>query len=160
MSSLFDPNEFLHATTTEAATRRPLIPTENPADPNGLYDAVIGDVTMASGIIGKGDRAGQPWVQAVIPLRVQLPPEVQALIGGQQELTITDRPMLDVVNKALDWSVGKNRGLRTYREATGLNVKGEPFSLTMLAGKMVKVKLSHEEYQGNFNEKLKSVFPG
>ncbi len=158
--SQFDPATFLHATTTEAATRRPLIPTENPADDNGLYQAVIGEVTMASGIIGKGDRAGQPWVQAVIPLRIQLPPEVQALVGGQSELTITDRPMLDTVNGALDWTVGKNRGLRTYREATGLNVKGEPFSIAMLGGKMVKVKITHEEYQGNFNEKFKAVFPG
>ena len=158
--SLFDPNEFLNATTTEAATRRPLIPVDNPADANGLYPAVLGEITLADGIISKGDRAGQPWAQAVIPLRLQLPPEVQALVGGQAELVITDRPMLDIVNKALDWSVGKNRGLRVYREATGLNVKGDPFSIAMLQGKMVKVKIAHEEYQGNFSEKFRAVFPG
>lgn len=159
--SMFDPNAFLDATTTEASEKRPLLPTENPADPNGLYTAVIGEISFADGIIKNGDRAGQAWVQMVTPLRIQVPPEVQAIIGGAQELTITDRPMIDVLpSGSLDYSVGKNRGLRVYREATGLNAKGEPFSPRMLGGKMVKVKITHEPYRDSFSEKIKEVFPG
>ncbi len=161
MSSMFDPQQFLDATTTEALERRPPLPTENPDDPNGLYTAVIGEVKFVDGVIKNGDRAGQQWVQMVVPLRIQVPSQVQAVVGGAAELTMTDRPMIDVLpNGSLDYSVGKNRGLRIYRDATGLNVKGEPFSPRMLQGKIVKVKVMHEIYQDQPMEKVKEVFPG
>ena len=158
--SMFDPNAFLNSATTEALERRPPLPTENPEDPNGLYTAILGEVTIADGIIGKGDRAGQPWVQLVVPVRVQVPGAVQDMIGGAKELTITDRPMLDITPQGqLDNSVGKNRGLRVYREATRMNVKGEPFAPAMLSGKVVRVKIVHEMFRESLNERIKEVFP-
>ena len=52
MSSAFDPQAFLDAQTSEVNERRIPLPTENPADENGLYTAVVGEIGTASGTIG------------------------------------------------------------------------------------------------------------
>jgi hypothetical protein len=156
--SQFDPNVFLDATTTEVNEKRSPIPTENPDDANGLYTAVIGEIKTAAGIIGKGDRVGQPWMQMVVPLRLQLPASVQAL-GLSAEFTVTDRPMLDITPQgSLDNGKGKNNAQRIYREATGTNKPGEAWSWRMLQGKVVKVKIAHEDYRGSIVEKVAGVF--
>ena len=157
--SQFDPSVFLDATTTEVNEKRPPIPTENPDDSNGLYTAVIGEIKTDSGTIGKGDNIGKPWVSMIIPLRLQLPAAVQAL-GLPPELTLTDRAFLDLNPQGgLDNSKGKNRRQKDYRDATGTNVAGQPFAWRMLQGKVVKVKVSHELYEGNIQERPTQVLP-
>lgn len=157
--SQFDPNTFLDAQQTEANTKRPPLPTENPADTNGLYLAVIGEIKTDSGIIGKGDRTGQTWISMVIPLRLQLPAELQA--GGlPPELTITDRAFLDLTPQgSIDNAKGKNRSQRAYRDACGLNEPGVPFAWRMLQGRMVKVKIAHELYQEAIQERVAQILP-
>jgi len=160
MTSSFDPNVFLHAQTTESNEKRPPLPAENPGAEDALYTAVIGEIKTATGMIEKGDRAGQPWVSMLVPLRIQVPPEVQA-IGLSPELTLTDRVFLDLTPQgALDNSKGKNRAQRVYREACGMNKPGEPFAWAMLQSKMVKVKLTHELYNGEIVERVSGIFPG
>ena len=157
--SAVDPQAFLDAQTTEANEKRPTIPAENPEDPNGLYTAVIGEVKTDSGVIGKGDNAGNPWISMVIPLKLQLPSKIQAL-GLPAEFQLTDRVFLDLTPQGgLDNSKGKNRGQRNYREATGMNKAGETFAWRMVTGKVVKVKLAHELYNGNIVEKVSTVLP-
>ena len=159
MSSVFDPQTFLDAQQSETNERRPPIPVHNPDDASGTYMAVIGEITVANGIIGKGERTGQPWIQMVVPLRLQLGPQAQAL-GLPAEFTVTDRPMLDVTPQGgLDNSKGKNNGQRIYREATGLNKPGEVFAWRMLSGKTVRVKLTHELYNGSPVEKVQAILP-
>lgn len=159
MSSVFDPSVFLDAQQSEANEKRAVIPADNPASADGLYIAQIGEIKTASGIIGKGERTGQPWAQMIVPLKLQLPPEVQAL-GLPSEFQLTDRPMLDLtIQGSLDNSKGKNNAQRRYREATGLNKPGEVFSWRMLQGKVVKVKLVHELFEGNIVEKIGQVLP-
>lgn len=158
MTSAFDPNVFLDAQTTEVNEKRPPLPAENPATEDGLYLAVIGEIKTASGQIEKGERAGQPWVSMLVPLRIQVPSEVQAL-GISPELTLTDRVFLDLTPQgALDNSKGKNRQQRIYREACDMNKPGEPFAWRMLQGRTVKVKLTHELYDGNIQERIAGVF--
>ena len=158
--SVFDPNTFLDAQTTEVNEKRPPIPTDNPDEPNGLYTAIIGEIKTAAGTISKGERVGQPWIQMLVPLKLQLPPEVQAL-GLPPEFQLTDRPMLDITAQgSLDNSKGKNNAQRVYREATGLNKPGEPFAWRMLTGKVVKVKLTHEMYNNSPVEKVAAILPG
>lgn len=158
--SQFDPNVFLDARQTEVNEKRPPLPTENPDDENGLYLAVIGEIKADSGIIGKGDRQGQPWVSMVIPLKLQVPPVVQGL-GIPPELTITDRAFLDLTpSGSIDNGKGKNRQQRAYRDATGTNVPGEAFAWRMLQGRTVKVKITHEMYEGNLQEKIAQVLAG
>ena len=157
--SAFDPNVFLDAQQTEVNEKRPSIPTENPADPNGLYVAVIGEIKADSGTIGKGDNAGKPWVSMIIPLKLQFPAEVQAL-GLPPEFQLTDRAFLDLTDQGgLDNSKGKNRSQRAYREATGLNKPGEPFAWRMLTGRTVKVKIAHELYNESIVEKVAAILP-
>ena len=157
MVSAFDPNAFLDAQITEANEKRPPLPTENPDDANGLYTAVVGEIKTDSGTIGKGERIGQPWISMVIPLRVQVPSSVQAM-GLPPELPLTDRVFLDLTPEGgLDNSKGKNRGQRNYREATDTNKAGEPFAWRMITGKVVKVKVNHELYEGNIQERVGQV---
>ena len=159
MSSAFDPNVFLDAQQDEVNEKRPPIPTENPEDENGLYTAVIGEIKTDTGIIGKGDNAGKPWVSMIVPLKLQLPPAVQGL-GLPPEFQLTDRAFLDLTPQGgIDNGKGKNRAQRAYREATGLNVPGESFAWRMLTGKVVKVKITHELYNEAIQEKIAAILP-
>lgn len=160
MSSIFDPSVFLDAQTTESNEKRANIPVDNPDSTDGLYAALIGEIKTDSGTIGKGDRTGQPWISMVIPLRLQLGSAVQGL-GLSAEFTVTDRAFLDLTPQGtLDQGKGKNNSQRKYREAAGLNKPGEPFAWRMLTGKMVKVKIVHELYEGNLIEKVNQILPG
>ena len=157
--SAFDPQAFLDAQTNEANEKRPTIPAENPADANGLFTAVIGEIKTDSGTISKGDNAGNPWISMIIPLKLQIPAAIQAL-GLPAEFQVTDRVFLDLTPQGgLDNSKGKNRGQRTYREATGMNKPGETFAWRMLTGKIVKVKIAHELYNGNIVETVAQILP-
>ena len=157
--SIFDPNTFLDVVQTEVNEKRATIPADNPDASDGLYFAVIGEIKTASGIIGKGERTGQPWLQMVVPLKLQLPPQVQAL-GLSAEFQLTDRPMLDLTPQgSIDNAKGKNNAQRLYREATGLNKPGETFAWRQMQGMQVKVKVQHELYNGNVVEKVGGVFP-
>lgn len=159
MSSVFNPEVFLDAQVNEANEKRPPLPAENPDSPNGLYMAVIGEIKTDSGTIGKGDRTGQPWISMLIPLRIQVPAVVQAL-GLPPELTITDRAFLDLnAQGGLDNSKGKNRRQKDYRDATGTNVAGVAWSWRQLQGKMVSVKINHELYEGQIQERVGNVLP-
>lgn len=159
MSSAFDPNVFLDAQQDEVNEKRPPIPTENPEDENGLYTAIIGEIKTDTGTIGKGDNAGKPWVSMIVPLKLQLPPAIQGL-GLPPEFQLTDRAFLDLTPQGgIDNSKGKNRQQRQYREATGLNVAGEPFAWRMLTGKVVKVKITHELYNEAIQEKIAAILP-
>lgn len=157
--SQFDPATFLDAQINEANEKRPVLPVSNPEDPSGLYTAVIGEITTANGIIGKGDRAGQPWISMVIPLQIQICSELQAQ-GLPARLTLTDRAFLDLTpNGTLDNAKGKNRAQRLYRTATNQNTAGQPWSWRMLSGKVIKVKVAHEIYDGAIVEKIADIFP-
>jgi len=159
MSSSFNPETFLDAQVNEANEKRPPMPTENPDTENGLYMAVIGEIKTDSGTIGKGDRVGQPWISRLIPLRIQVPPAVQGL-GLPPELTITDRAFLDLnAGGGLDNSKGKNRRQKDYRDATGTNIAGVPWSWRQLQGKMVSVKINHELYDNQIQERIGAVLP-
>lgn len=160
MTSAFDPNIFLDAAQTDVNEKRPNIPVENPDSPDGFYTAVVGEVKGGkSGVYEKGDNAGNPWAQMVVPLRLQLGPQVQAL-GLQAEFTLTDRGFLDLTPQGgIDNGKGKNNFQRKYREATRLNNPGEPFAWRMIQGKPVKVKLAHELYEGNIQERVIGVYP-
>ena len=157
--SVFDPNVFLDAQVDEVNEKRATIPVDNPDAEDGLYMAVIGEIKTDSGVIGKGDNIGQPWISMIIPLKLQFGPKVQGL-ELPAEFQLTDRAFLDITPEGyLDNSKGKNRQQRMYREATGLNVPGEPFAWRMLQGRVVKVKLAHELYEGNIVEKVSQILP-
>jgi hypothetical protein len=158
-TSAFDPSVFLDAQISEVNEKRPTLPVENPSAEDGLYLAVIGEIKTDAGTIGKGDKIGQPWVSMLVPCRIQISPELQSL-GLPPELTITDRVFLDLTPEgSIDNSKGKNRQQKNYREATDLNSPGQVFAWRMLTGKVVKVKVAHELYEGNIQERIVQVLP-
>lgn len=158
-TSAFDPAAFLDAQIIDANEKRPLLPTENPEHESGLYDAVIGELTTKSGTISQGARIGQPWLSMVVPLRLQLGAQLQSE-GLPAQLQLTDMAFLDLTPTGqMDNGKGKNRQQRAYREATGQNVAGQPWAWRMLTGRVVKVKIMHEVYNGAIVEKIAQIFP-
>lgn len=158
----FDPKMFLDAQTSEQNVRRPPLPTANPLDSaDGAYDAIIGEVDMQSGIISKGDRMGQPWLMAVVPLTVQIPQQIQDQLGIKLEkgtITLTDRAMIDLTpQNTIDNSVGRNRRQRQYREALDLNKPGDVWSWRKATGQPIRIKVEHEMYQGEVQERVGSL---
>jgi hypothetical protein len=154
MSNMFDPNAFLDQTTDAALERRPPVPALD-------YVATIQDLvaeTWQSKDKYNEDGTLKSGLKFRITLDLQLPAEVQELCKIQK-LTLTDTPLVDMTpdKTGIDYSVGKNGRLRQYREATGLNVAGQPFSPRMLIGRMVKVRVTHEEYQGNLQERVGAI---
>lgn len=148
--SMFDPSTFLDATLEAPTEKRPPLPV-------GDYTAIVGEV-KARAWQGRTDptKSGIAWD---IPLTIEIPAEVQAQLGLQQPtITLQDSIMLDLTEGGtIDNSPGKNRRLRVYREAVDLNKSGDSFSARKMQGKVVKVKISHDVYEGSPVEKIAGV---
>lgn len=76
-----------------------------------------------------------------------------------ETVVITDGVMVDsnADGTGLDYGPGKNRRLRLYREATGLNEPGHTFSPRMLTGRPIKVTIKHDPYNGEVYEKIDAI---
>jgi hypothetical protein len=147
--SQFDPNVFLQSTVSEVQERRNPLPESNEFDEsgNGLYTGVVGEPTTRDGVVGEGkQRAGRPWIQVQIPIKVQVPPQYQQQLKLPPELTFSQGVFLDLTedDRGLDLSPGKNQGMMRWRQMFDLNKPGDSFSWNMLQGRPVRVKLKHE----------------
>ena len=160
-TSMFDPNLFLDAQVAEVNKRRPPLPVQNPASTDGTYTGVIGEVKMESGTISKGERIGEPWLSAIIPIQIEVPAQVQDQLGIKLEkgtITLTDRAMIDLTpQRTIDNSVGRNRRQRQYRDALDLNKPGDVWSWRKAQGQPIKVKVEHEIYNNEPVERVKGV---
>ncbi|MDE2097536.1 MAG: hypothetical protein KGL39_09845 [Patescibacteria group bacterium] len=149
-TSLFDPQSFLDAQLTEPSEKRPPLPV-------GDYTAVIGDIE-ARAWQGKKDpsKSGIAWD---IPLAIEIPLDIQSALGlNQPTLSLRDSVMLDLTdNGMIDNAPGKNRRLRMYREATDMNKPGDIFSARKMVGKVVRVKISHDLWEGQPIERVDGV---
>ena len=156
----FDPSLFLDAQQNEVNTKRPPLPVENPAAADGLYTAVIGTVTTDAGTIGKGDRAGQAWMSFVVPLKIDVPQQLQDALKLPPTVQLTDRVFADLTadGKGLDNAPGRNRGQRLYRDALDLNKPGDVWTWRKAEGGVVKVKVTHEMYNNEPVERVAGVF--
>lgn len=161
--SPFDPAVFLDAQQTEVNERRPPLPVENPDDPNGLYTAQIGEITPKSGLIENGDRAGQNWAAMQVQLKIDVPPRLREEHKLPPQVTLSDMVFIDMTPLGqIDNAPGRNMRQKEYRDATGLNKKGESFSWRMLSGRPVKVKINQEMYNDHPVERLPkygAIFP-
>lgn len=153
--SIFDPQTFLDAQITEVNERRPPLPVENPASADGLYTAIIGEIKATS-----GNKDGKPWMSMVVPLKIDVPGQLQQELKLKPILTLTDRAFIDLTpdGTSIDNSPGANRAQKNYREATGNNEPGKAFAWRMLEGQVVKVRLTHELYQEQIQERVAGVF--
>jgi len=150
--SLFDPQSFLDASTTEVLVKRPPIPAG----------------TVLTGSIIK--IAARPWTGRKDPTQGGIaidctvefdlnaaPPGVRQVVGIDK-VNIVDGIMLDLTESgSIDYAPGKNNKLRKYREALGLNVAGASFSIRQMEGRMVLCKIKHDPYEGEIYDKIESV---
>lgn len=154
MSSTFDINSFLDATTTEQSKRRPPL-TE------GDYTAVIGDLAFRQ-VPGTKDPS-KLYTFCDIKLTVDVPYDEQQrleLTSPTLELRAGFSVDLKADGRSIDFGPGKSAGLRRWREATGLNVEGQQFRPRDFTGKVVTVKIGHEEYpegSGEYSERVVGV---
>jgi hypothetical protein len=95
---------------------------------------------------GKKDASMEyTFVDFPVSVDVSGNPKVRDLVG-QDLVKLRYSVSLDTNATGIDWSPGKNTGLRLIREATNTNSPGQAFSISGLEGRMVKVKVAHREY--------------
>jgi hypothetical protein len=156
MSSFnFDPNAFLDLTINETFERRISLPVKD-------YPAIIQDVAARQWTSkDKFNDDGTPKQGVVydVTLSLQLPLDVKEHCQMTKDtFDLRDSIMLDLnAQGGLSTEPGANRQLRQYREALNMNVPGQPFSPRGMVGKMLLVRLKHEEYQGNIQERVAGV---
>ena len=146
MSHAFDAEQFLNITIDSPFTDRIPLPV-------GEYTALIGTIKPRTWTSKDGTKSG---VALDIPLVVDVPAEAQQSCGFGPTMQLTDSAMIDLVEGGMgfDFGPGKNRVLKDYREATDLNRPGEKFGLTMLQGKVIRIKVTHDVYEGKPREKI------
>lgn len=152
MTSAFDPASFLHQRTEEQSVRRPPIPAGTE------LLGVIGELKVDS-FANKKDPGGPDSIRLSVPIKLDLSsnPTIRQLVGTDN-LTLTDTFFLDYTDSgALDYGAGRNNGLRRYRDATGLNTKGQSFGLLDLQGRIVKARISHRTYENEIYDQIDSV---
>jgi hypothetical protein len=151
MSQVFDPTLFLEVTVDSPFEDR--IPL-----PIGEYTAMIGQIAARSWQSRDGTKSGVAWD---IPLVIDVPHEVQRTCNCGPTLKITDSAMLDIneSGNGFDMGPGRNRVLKDYREATNTNRPGDKFGAKVLEGKVIKVKITHDLWEGKVREKITGRLP-
>lgn len=146
--NMFSPDQFLDMQVTESNDTK-LVPI-----PVGEYVAVVSEVKA------------RPWTSKSDPSKSGIALDVQWDIDdagvkqllGRDKVTVKQGVMLDMTESGgLDMGKGKNVGLGRLREACGLNQPGQPFSATMLTGRVAKVKVEHRVDGENIYSEVKQV---
>lgn len=132
-SSAFDPNAFLQASTSEQGS---IVSVPVPV---GEYLAVISEVKARTWQSKDGTKNG-----IAIDLVYDIDDAKVKEFLGRTKVTITQGLMLDLTEQGgLDMGKGRNVQLNRVREATGLNVAGQPFAPNMFAGRVVKLSVGN-----------------
>ena len=146
----FDPDTFLNATLSEPTAKRPPIPATD-------YVAVVKEVTSRS-FQGVKDPS-VTWFALDVVLSLEIPESIRRATGIEKSsLTVKDSIILDITaNGSIDNAPGKNGKLGMYRNALDMNKKGDSFSPILMQGRTLLVKIKHDEYNGNIQEKVAAV---
>lgn len=144
---MFNPDTFLQATTTEVND------TKKIPCPAGEYIAVVEKVEARPWQSKDGLKSG---VALDITWAIDDPAVKETV--GRDNVQVRQGLMLDLLESGgLDMGKGKNIALGRLREATGLNVPGQPFSPTMFAGRAAKVTVSHRVDGEDIYDEIKKV---
>lgn len=143
--SIFDPQQFLNAAITTELKKRPLV---SPA----VYSGIIQAPKIRQWQSKDGTKSGYA---IDFPIQIQLPDSEAARVG-QPTVTLTDGGFLDTTDGGgLDMAPGRNRTLRLYYDACGINKPGS--TPAMLQGRSIRVQVGHGAYQGEPVEEIKSI---
>ena len=146
--SMFSPEQFLDMQVNEANDTK-VIPV-----PPGEYIAVVKEVKI------------RPWQSKADPSKAGIALDLQWTLDdagvktllGRDEVSVKQGIMLDLSEAGgLDMGKGRNVPLGRLREACGLNSPGQPFSVTMLTGRMARVKVEHRVDGENIYAEVKQV---
>lgn len=148
--SNFNPEAFLDAVMENPLERRIPLPV-------GDYTAII---TKPS--IRTWAKRSDPSVTGLaldLELQLEIPADVQAECQlDKPNMVLRDSIMLDLTaGGMLDDAPGKNKRMRQYREAVGMNNKGDKFSPRKLEGQAVLVRVTHEMWEGQPIERVSAV---
>lgn len=144
---MFDPNQFLETTTTEANDTK-VIPV-----PVGEYIATVKEVKARQWTSKDQTKTGVTldviWDIDSAPVRELL---------GRDTVTCQQGVMLDVTDSgSLDLGKGRNVGLGRLREALNLNTPGQPFSFQMLPSRVAKIRVEHDVVGEDIYARVKAV---
>lgn len=129
----FDPASLFDSTTTEVNDTK-ILPI-----PEGEYLAVIESAEVKTWAsrdgLSSGLRLDVTWL---------IDDEAAKTATGRDKLTVRQGVMLDLneAGNGLDMGKGKNVALGRLREATDLNVPGQPFAMAMFPGRLAKIKVT------------------
>ena len=129
--STFNPEQFLDQQVTETNDTK-IVPV-----PVGDYTAVATEVKC------------RPWQKnensgLALDITWEIDDASVKEFLGRDKVTVKQGVMLDVTESGgLDMGKGRNVGLGRLREALNLNTPGQPFSFSMIPGRVAKVKVSH-----------------
>jgi len=145
---MFSPEQFLDMSVDQANDTK-VIPV-----PVGEYIAVCTEVKA------------RPWSSKSDPSKSGIALDLQWSIDdanvkallGRDDVKVKQGVMLDLTESGgLDMGKGRNVGLGRLREAVGLNTPGQPFSVTMVQGRMAKVLISHRAVDDQIFSEVKAV---
>lgn len=143
----FDPNTFLNQSYDEALDTK-VVPC-----PVGEYLGLADKVEILPWAAKDGSSSG---------LKLQVLWDIQddnvRQLLGRDVVKVPQQQMLDLTETGqLDFGKGKNVGLGRIREALKLNTAGEPFSFSMIQGRMAKVKVSHRSNGEDLYGEIKAI---
>lgn len=159
MTSAFDPNLFLDASTTDALVRRPPIPAGTE------LLGILGEPKPRQNQGKKESNQGVVYTSLDIPVEFDLTqnPTVRQIVG-QDKVILNYGFLVDLnaAGTAFDTSPGKNGRLRQLREVLDLNKPGQTFNLRMLQGRQARFKISHRinDADGEVYDQVDSVAKG
>lgn len=145
---MFSPEQFLDMTITESND------TKATPVPVGEYTGIIEEVKPRN------------WASKADPSKAGVALDIiwsiddyevkQAL--GRDRVTVKQGVMLDLSDSGgLDMGKGKNLGLGRLREACNLNTPGQPFSFSMLVGRLAKIRVEHRIGDDNIFAEVRQV---
>lgn len=150
--SNFDPAAFLEMPIDQPLERR------NPLPAGRDYIAEIKSVEPKPWTKTSEDGTSKSGIRLAVQIQLQVPEELRPLGYDSGVFTLTESIMLDLnASGGLDTAPGKNNTLRQYREALGMNKPGEVFRFSQMVGKLVTVKLKHEDYLGVPQERVAAI---
>jgi hypothetical protein len=105
---------------------------------------------------GKKDPS-QGGIAADVTLELQLPPDEQTKVG-QPTIQLRDGFILDLTEGGnIDNGIVRNNRLRRYREALDMNKPGDSFSMRLMQGRRVTVKVKHVPVEQEIYERVAAI---
>lgn len=147
---MFDPNAFLDMQVTDANDTKVIpVPAEE-------FTAIADKVEVKTW--QKKDDPNVGGLKLLVTWSLE-DDKVKQLLG-RDKVTVRQDIMLDLTESGgLDIGRGRNVGLGRLREAVGLNAPGQPFSFSMLQGRLAKVSVKHRVDGDTIYSEVKGVAP-